>query len=393
MSTISKEPTISKELEELADILSRKEELHPDLAECIEKGSYFDSLKHSLVMGLFYSPTMNAMYNAQYKEKLKYIEKAKKEKNWSSYIWMHERPYRMSKFIEIKNDLSDKEYWSLLGQIWSDSENLWQYGSILNWLINEPRPGREAMMDEKEKEFMDKLPDEFTVYRGHQIKNKLGYSWTLSYWRAKWFAERFNQKKQGVAKATINKKDVIAVLLDRNEFEIIASPKKINIKRVELKIKRPDWLENLKQEFEKTFSLSIGTRSHLSVHGKWHWEKVEKNALSLAKKTPKADRLVVQLFSLIHDVKRENEDHDPEHGRRSALYAKELFELGKLPISEEQLSKLMEACKHHNDGKVTDDPTIGVCWDADRMDLTRVGIIPDPKLLSTKAGKELIWKI
>lgn len=388
MSTV-----LEVELKELADILSRKEELHPDLVKCIEKGSHFDSLKHSLVMGLFYSPTMNSMYNAQYREKLKYVEKAKKEKNWSDYIWMHERPYRMSKFIEIKNDLSDQEYWSLLGQIWSDSENLWQYRSILNLLINEPRSERDAMMNEEEKKFMDKLPDEFTIYRGHQTRNKLGYSWSLSYWRAKWFAERFNQKRQGVAKATINKKDVVAVLLGRNEFEIIASPKKMNINRVEQKIKRPDWLENLKQEFEKTFSLSIGSRSHLSVHGKWHWEKVEKNALSLAKKTPKADGLVVQLFALIHDLKRENEDHDPKHGHRSALYAKELFEAGKLKISEEQLSMLMEACKHHNEGKVTEDPTIGVCWDADRMDLTRVGIITDPKLLSTKAGKELLWKI
>jgi uncharacterized protein len=32
---------------------------------------------------------------------------------------------------------------------------------------------------------------------------------------------------------------------------------------------------------------------------------------------------------------------------------------------------------------------IGACWDADRLDLTRVGIIPDPDMMSTEPGKEL----
>jgi uncharacterized protein len=35
-------------------------------------------------------------------------------------------------------------------------------------------------------------------------------------------------------------------------------------------------------------------------------------------------------------------------------------------------------------------PTIGVCWDADRLDLTRVGIMPDPEFFSTAAGKEAV---
>ena len=391
---LTKEITHAKaDLDELAKLLHRQEELHPDLADCIEHNSFGDSLKHPLVIGVFYHPNMNAMFNASYEHKRKYVEEAKKQKKWSSYIWMHERPYRLEKFANIQDKLSDQEYWKILGSIWSDSENLWQYGAILGYLINTDRPGREGMMDDAEKEFLKNLPDEFTIYRGHQKKNKLGYSWTLSYWRAKWFANRFKQAGAGVVTAIVQKKDIIAVLLGRNEFEVIVSPSDLKIKTIRKTMKRPDWLEAAKDEFEKIFSLGLGRRnSHMSVHGPWHWEKVEKNALFLASNTPGADKVVAQLFSLIHDTMRENEDEDPEHGHRSAQYAKELFGQGKLKITEDQLTVLMEACKYHNDGKITDDPTIGVCWDADRLDLTRVGIIPNPDLLSTQAAKELLWR-
>lgn len=391
------EEQLTKEIKhakaDLIEILHRQEELHPDLVDCIEHNSFGDTLKHPLVIGLFYHPSMNAMLNAQYKHKIEYVEKAKKQKKWSSYIWTHERPYRLEKFATIQDHLSDQEYWKLLGEIWSDSENLWQYGPILGHLLNKNRPGREAMMDESEKEFLSKLPDEFTIYRGHQSKNKSGYSWTLSYWRAKWFANRFKQSGSGVAKATVKKKDIVAVLLGRGEFEIIVSPINLKIETIKKTNKRPEWLEALKEEFQKIFSKGLGKQGFYSVHGPWHWEKVEKNALLLASKTSKSDKKVAQLFSLIHDTQRLNDDEDPEHGHRSAQYAKELFDQGKLEITKDQLAVLMEACKYHNDGKITDNPTIGVCWDADRLDLTRVGIIPNPDLLSTRAAKELIWSI
>ncbi len=45
------------------------------------------------------------------------------------------------------------------------------------------------------------------------------------------------------------------------------------------------------------------------------------------------------------------------------------------------------ACEEHTNGDVSSDPTIGVCWDADRMNLWRVGIKPDPHELSTEAAR------
>jgi uncharacterized protein len=36
------------------------------------------------------------------------------------------------------------------------------------------------------------------------------------------------------------------------------------------------------------------------------------------------------------------------------------------------------------------DPTVGCCFDADRLDLARCGITPNPELLSTEAVRELL---
>ncbi len=99
------------------------------------------------------------------------------------------------------------------------------------------------------------------------------------------------------------------------------------------------------------------------------------------------------MFSVLHDCKRENEDDDPKHGPKAADYVIQLKQEGVLDLSASQLEKLVYACRHHTDGLITDDPTIGVCWDADRLDLSRVGIAPEPDKLSTKTAKELIWKI
>jgi uncharacterized protein len=101
-----------------------------------------------------------------------------------------------------------------------------------------------------------------------------------------------------------------------------------------------------------------------------------------------ADLTVVRLFAYLHDHCRLDDGGDPNHGKRAA------DNLGRIPvkllkITPAQMKLLDYAIRHHVDGKVSDDPTIGACWDADRLDLGRVGIDPDEKYMSTQRGKEL----
>jgi hypothetical protein len=53
------------------------------------------------------------------------------------------------------------------------------------------------------------------------------------------------------------------------------------------------------------------------------------------------------------------------------------------------MDTLTEALTHHDKGLVSKDPTIGVCWDADRLTLWRLNRQPDPALLSTPAARAL----
>ena len=101
----------------------------------------------------------------------------------------------------------------------------------------------------------------------------------------------------------------------------------------------------------------------------------------------------IQSFALIQDCKRMNESHDADHGRRAAEKATEWHEQGLLELDDTQLALLVEACADHNDGQVSNDPTIGTCWDADRFDLPRVGITVNERYLSTDAAKHLLYQL
>ena len=58
-------------------------------------------------------------------------------------------------------------------------------------------------------------------------------------------------------------------------------------------------------------------------------------------------------------------------------------------LSEEDFDRLLEACEGHTQITHHKDPAIGACWDADRLDLGRVGIIPHPKYLNTQPAREM----
>jgi uncharacterized protein len=121
------------------------------------------------------------------------------------------------------------------------------------------------------------------------------------------------------------------------------------------------------------------------THGVAHWARVLENGLRLAEMTG-ADLEIVQLFALLHDSKRVNECTDLDHGRRAAEFAKELR--GRVfDLPDREFGLLQVACAGHTDEQTYPDITVQTCWDADRLDLGRVGITPEPNRLCTAAAK------
>lgn len=123
------------------------------------------------------------------------------------------------------------------------------------------------------------------------------------------------------------------------------------------------------------------------THGLPHWTRV----LLTGRRLCDALRIhhhLVDLFSLLHDSQRQEEGRDPEHGPRAEIFIRDLARTGLLQLPPDELDLLSMACRLHSKG-ITDGPLIAqVCWDADRLDLGRVGISPQPGKLCTAAARE-----
>ena len=122
------------------------------------------------------------------------------------------------------------------------------------------------------------------------------------------------------------------------------------------------------------------------IHGYSHWVRVHQNGLRLAGMTG-ASTDVVELFAYLHDSQRRNDSIDPDHGKRAADFIDSLKDV-HVRLPDEELQLLKYACACHTDGLTEGDITVQTCWDADRLDLGRVGIRPDAQQLCTSVARQ-----
>ena len=121
------------------------------------------------------------------------------------------------------------------------------------------------------------------------------------------------------------------------------------------------------------------------IHGIAHWVRVRRMGLWLAGQTgARAD--VVELFAWLHDSRRRDDGHDPDHGPRAVELA--AARRGReFELDDEGFELLCHAMEHHTRGRVDGPLTVQVCWDADRLDLSRLGIRPRGELLCTEPAR------
>ena len=139
----------------------------------------------------------------------------------------------------------------------------------------------------------------------------------------------------------------------------------------------PDLVALLRHEFRLEWQ---------GIHGAPHWARVRHNGLELARLTG-ANRRVVEYFAFLHDVCRESDGHDSGHGSRAAQFALTI-RARHIDLNEEELALLIAAMEGHTAGRRHADVTVSTCWDADRLDLARVGVQPDPGRLCTDAARD-----
>jgi uncharacterized protein len=145
----------------------------------------------------------------------------------------------------------------------------------------------------------------------------------------------------------------------------------------------PDERETVRRVW--AWSTDVSSAPDDSIHGPSHWRRVGRLGMRIAG-IEGGDLLVVALFAACHDIARVHDGIDNEHGPNAVarMHAELPHDLG---LSPRQFDLLYRAITSHTEGETVEDPTIGACWDADRLDLVRIGFDIDPRRLSTATAR------
>ena len=126
-----------------------------------------------------------------------------------------------------------------------------------------------------------------------------------------------------------------------------------------------------------------------NIHGLSHCQRVERNAIRL--QHPGVNMTVARLFAYFHDACRSEckIQSESEHGLLASELVMSLRNSLLKDLSDYEIEMLSTACKLHTTTFKTGNPTIDTCFDADRLDLWRVFVKPDPEKMATSIGAEL----
>ncbi|HXR35891.1 MAG TPA: hypothetical protein VN754_08090 [Candidatus Binataceae bacterium] len=207
--------------------------LLPELRRYVQGGL----LHHRLIVQSDCDPKVasvaNAIANRQYKMNKEQSIEAWRIGDWSQYIMLHARPYRLVALRRVLRVCEQTCAPALVSSVWIDYEYPWRHRS--KWIaVWQQLPNPRATMNATQCEEFAALPEEFAIYRGFSKRENerghSGLSWTLDRTKAEWFARRFSMNGAWpcIASGRIRKKDVFAYFGDdRGEKEIVVSPNKV----------------------------------------------------------------------------------------------------------------------------------------------------------------------
>lgn len=218
--------------------------LHKDLQDHLVPSTIYGPdaviLHHPLVVETFplntMPPDMIELINKRYTLRAATKAQALLSKNWGSFVFMHERPYRIEALIEAQGSgLCDdpKTHWSLVGDVWTDSENICQFMDEWKEIWDCGVEKRHLVMSADERKALKAMPTFIDVWRGVGFKSSVnGMSWTVDRGKAIWFANRYSADKNRtpmLVSGRVQKSDVIAHFMGRNESEIVVNPDDVEI--------------------------------------------------------------------------------------------------------------------------------------------------------------------
>jgi hypothetical protein len=139
---------------------------------------------------------------------------------------------RPGEMVSLLNRASPETFWKVFLERWTICDRTWEYTS--RWLRQLQKASKKvsayAYYDDASRTFFDSLPDDVVIYRGCSRERVGGISWTAD----KSIAEGFARGHRSIAvpnpvivTARISKKDIFCVFVDRQESEVVCSPREI----------------------------------------------------------------------------------------------------------------------------------------------------------------------
>ena len=121
-------------------------------------------------------------YNGNYAKLLLMLENGRL--TYESEVVSIQPAEQIKLFIKYSKKFSDKEYWEYLRDAYV-SQFYQQVDHALYYkLFSSKRGGKEFLMNDSERAYLEKLPSLITIYRGgssrEEVSGKFGISWTLN---------------------------------------------------------------------------------------------------------------------------------------------------------------------------------------------------------------------
>lgn len=207
---------------------------------------------------------------------------------------------RFETFLEIEKLLNNDLYAYALITAFDSSDNTYMWRKKVKESFIKVNAHHSSIMNKKELETLESLPETLTIYRGMTIKEKdsgdYGVAWTLDKKVAEFFAFHYERNhsahhlEKTVHSLRVAKKDIIAYCNERNEKTIFYVHHR---RKLLLKMERKIIHKRLKDS--QKFSISIKNHSN-SYGNRGHKDKLYVNSIKpIMKKTEHQDSFHIDL--------------------------------------------------------------------------------------------------
>ncbi|NOS97380.1 MAG: hypothetical protein HOP25_02775 [Methylotenera sp.] len=145
----------------------------------------------------------------------------------NNHIYKYNSFEKLEFILAFRQRMGRRAWLKLLGEQWSNCDNIGFHSEELRKYLPE-KASKNMMSDEEFKAFCD-LPDLVKIYRGCGLSNQNGLSWSLQrdVAEALPFQNKYKQDLPILLVAEVKKSSIIALKLERQEFEVIVNSPQI----------------------------------------------------------------------------------------------------------------------------------------------------------------------